>query len=134
LQKAVQLSILLQLKTVVMKQIISSRAATIIYGLAIACFGILHFTTANQLKTLMPDYIPGGPLLIYFTGACLLLAAIAIIFNVKTKLACYLLALMLLIFGLTIHMRESLTTTFSLVLKNVAMAMGAIIIGNNSSK
>ncbi len=117
-----------------MKPFISSRVAAIVYGLAIAAFGISHFLSAEQLKTLMPDYLPGGSFLIYFTGACLLLAAIAIILNVQTRLACYLLALMLLIFGFTIHMRGSFYITFSLVLKNVAIAMGAILIGNNSSK
>lgn len=117
-----------------MKPIIPSRIAAIVYGLAIAAFGISHFMNAEQLQTLMPDYLPGGSFLIYFTGVCMLLAAVAIIINVQTRLACYLLALMLLIFGFTIHMRESFTITFSLFLKNVAMAMGAIIIGNNSSK
>lgn len=117
-----------------MKPIISSRIAAIVYGLAIAAFGVSHFMTAEQIKTLMPDYIPGGSVLIYFTGVCLLLAAIAIIIDVQTRLACYLLALMLLIFGFTIHLRESSTITFSLFLKDVAMAMAAVLIGNNSSK
>lgn len=117
-----------------MKPIISSRLAAIVYGLAIAAFGVSHFMNAEQLKTLMPDYIPGGSVLIYFTGVCLLLAAIAIIIDVQVKPACYLLALMLLIFGFTIHLRESFTITFSLFLKNVAMAMGAILIGNGSAK
>ena len=121
-------------KTVVMKQIISSRIAAVIYALAIAAFGILHFMSANEMKTMLPDYIPGGAAIIYFTGVCLLAAAIANIIDKQTRLACYLLAAMLLVFGFTLHLRPSFTTTFALFLKDVAMAMAAILIGNNSSK
>ena len=117
-----------------MKQIISSRAAAIVYGLAIAAFGVSHFMGANEMKTLLPGYLPGGLFWIYFTGVCLLLAAIAIITNKQARLACYLLAAMLLIFGFKLHLRTSFTITFSLFLKDVAMAMAAIIIGNYSSK
>jgi len=117
-----------------MKQIISSRAAAIIYALSVGAFGILHFVSANEMKTLLPDYLPGGVFWIYFTGVCLLLAAIAIIIDKQTRLACYLLAAMLLIFGLTLHLRPSFTTTFTLFLKDAAMAMAAVLIGNNSTK
>jgi putative oxidoreductase len=117
-----------------MKQIISSRIAVIIYAFAIAAFGILHFMSAAEMKTMLPDYIPGGAAIIYFTGACLLAAAIAIIIDKHTRLACYLLAAMLLIFGFTLHLRPSFTTTFTLFLKDAAMAMAAILIGNNASK
>ncbi|MFT3682635.1 MAG: hypothetical protein QM791_20430 [Ferruginibacter sp.] len=117
-----------------MKQLISSRAAGIIYAVAIAAFGILHFTTTEAMTTMLPDYLPGGAVWIYFTGACLLAAAIAIIINKNTRLACYLLAAMLLIFGFTLHLRPSFTTTFTLFLKDAAMAMAAILIGNSSPK
>ena len=115
-----------------MKQIISSRVAAIIYALAIAAFGILHFMSANEMKTMLPDYIPGGAGIIYLTGTCLLAAAIAIIIEKQKRLACYLLAAMLLIFGFTLHLRPSFTTTSTLFLKDAAMAMAAILIGNNS--
>ena len=117
-----------------MKPLLSSRIAAIIYALAIAAFGILHFMSANEMKTLLPEYLPGGVFWIYFTGVCLLAAALAIIFNINTRLACYLLAAMLLIFGFTLHLRPSFTTTFSLFLKDAAMAMAAVLIGNGASK
>ena len=117
-----------------MKQIISSRVAAVIYALAIVAFGILHFLSADEMKTLLPDYLPGGVFWIYFTGVCLILAAIAILIDKQTRLACYLLAAMLLIFGFTLHLRPSFTTTFTLFLKDAAMAMAAVLIGNNASK
>jgi uncharacterized membrane protein len=108
--------------------------ASIIYALAIAAFGISHFMSAEGMKSLLPDYLPGGLFWIYFTGVCLIAAAIAIIIDKNTRLACYLLAAMLLIFGFTIHLRPSFANTFSLFLKDAAMAMAAIMIGNNSAK
>lgn len=117
-----------------MKQIVPSRVAAILYGLIIAGFGVLHFATAQNMQSLLPDYIPGGTAIIYLTGTCLIAAAIAILIEKKVKLACYLLALMLLIFGFTLHLRPSFTTTFTLFLKDAGMAMAAILIGNNYSK
>jgi uncharacterized membrane protein len=86
------------------------------------------------MQSMLPEYIPGGAAIIYITGTCLLAAAIAILIEKKVRLACYLLALMLLIFGFTLHLRPSFTTTFTLFMKDAAMAMAAILIGNSSAK
>ena len=117
-----------------MKPIISSRIASIIYALAMGVFGILHFLNAAAMKDSVPTYIPGGIFWIYFTGAALILAAIAIIIDKSARLACYLLAAMFLIFILTLHLKPLLNGNFTNVLKDTAMAMAAILIGNNSSK
>jgi putative oxidoreductase len=115
-----------------MKQIIPSRIASIIYALAIGTFGVLHFMNAEEMKSGVPDFIPGGIAWIYITGACLILAALAIIINKYTRLACYLLALMLLVFIVTIHLKHLQGGNYANVLKDAAMAMAAILIGNNS--
>ncbi len=117
-----------------MKPIISSRIAGIIYALAVGTFGVLHFMNAEEMKSGVPEYIPGGIIWIYITGAGMILAAIAIIINKATRIACYLLAAMLLIFVFTLHLKHLLNGNFTNVLKDTAMAMGAIIIGNNASK
>lgn len=127
------MSILLQQKTSHMKPIISTRIASIIYALAIGIFGILHFINADTMKTAIPDYIPGGVLWVYITGAGMILAAIAIIINKLTRLACYLLALMLLIFVFTLHLKPLLSGNFIHLLKDTGLAMAAIMIGNNAS-
>lgn len=116
-----------------MKQIIPSRAASIIYAIAIGCFGVLHFMNADEMKAGVPAFIPGGVAWIYITGAGLILAAIAIIINKYARLACYLLALMLLVFIVTIHLKHLQGGNFTNVLKDAAMAMAAILIGNNAS-
>jgi len=117
-----------------MKPIISSRVASIIYALAIGVFGILHFVNANVMKTSIPEYLPGGIFWIYLTGTAMILFAIAIFINKSVRLACYLLAAMLLIFVFTLHLRPLLHGNFTQLLKDTALAMGAIIIGNNSSE
>ena len=117
-----------------MKQIISSRIAGIIYALSIGSFGILHFMNAEEMKSGVPDYLPGGIAWIYITGACFILAAIAIIINKMTRVACYLLALMLLIFVFTLHLKHLVNGNYTNVLKDTAMAMAAILVGNNATE
>ena len=118
-----------------MKQIISSRVAGIIYALAIGVFGNLHFKNAYAMKDSVPEFMPGdGTIWIYITGACLILAAISIIINKATRLACYLLAAMFIIFVFTLHLQPMLNGVYTNLLKDTAMAMGAILIGNNSGK
>ena len=114
-----------------MKPLISSRIAGIIYALAIGCFGIIHFIKADSLKSSVPDFMPGGIIWIYITGAGMILAAIAIIINKFATLACYLLAAMFLIFVFTLHLKHIEGGNYINVLKDTAMAMAAIIIGNN---
>ena len=116
-----------------MKQIISSRIAGIIFALAVGTFGVLHFMNAEEMKSGVPEYIPGGVIWIYITGAGMILAAIAIIINKATRLACYLLAAMFLIFVFTLHLKHLMNGNFTNVLKDTAMAMGAIVIGNNAA-
>jgi putative oxidoreductase len=116
-----------------MKQIISSRIAGIIFALAVGTFGVLHFMNAEEMKSGVPEYIPGGILWIYVTGAGMILAAIAIIINKYARLACYLLAAMFLIFVFTLHLKHLVNGNFTNVLKDTAMAMGAIVIGNNAT-
>jgi putative oxidoreductase len=115
-----------------MKPIISSKIAATIYALAIGIFGVLHFIHANEMKSGVPDYIPGGIFWIYITGAGMILAAIAIIINKMTRLACYLLAAMFLIFVFTLHLKHLADGNFNNVLKDTAMAMAAILIGNSA--
>ncbi len=118
-----------------MKPLVSSKIAGIVYALAVGTFGVLHFINADGMKSSVPEYMPGGGAIwIYFTGACLLLAAVAILINKFTRLACYLLAAMFLIFVFTLHLKPLLNGSFTNLLKDTAMAMAAILIGNNASK
>jgi uncharacterized membrane protein len=114
-----------------MKAFIPSKLAEVIFALIIAYFGYWHFKNADTMGKGVPGFLPGpGSLWIYITGACFILAAIAILTDIKKTLACYLLAAMLLVFVFTIHIKLFDSNPFS-ALKDVAIAMCALIIGNN---
>lgn len=114
-----------------MKAFIPSKLAEVIFALIIAYFGYWHFTHADSMGKKVPYYIPGpGSLWIYITGAAFILSAIAMLTDIRKTLACYLLAAMLLLFAFTIHLR-SFDTNAIIPLQDAAIAMCAIIIGNN---
>lgn len=114
-----------------MKAFIPSKLAEVIFALIIAYLGYWHFKSADGMGKMVPDYIPGpGSLWIYITGAGFVLSAIAILTDIKKTLACYLLAAMLLIFVFTIHIKSFDSNPIN-ALKDVALAMAAIIIGNS---
>jgi len=52
----------------------------------------------------VPSFIPGGVFWVYLVGLALIAAAVSIIIQKKAKLACLLLAILLMIFVLTIHL------------------------------
>lgn len=113
-----------------MKSFIPSKIAEVVFALVIAYFGYLHFANADMMGGMVPKLFPGdGKIYIYLTGAGFILSAIAIIIDVQKTLACYLLAAVLLIFVFTIHI-DGFKNNPSGVLKDTAMAMAAILIGN----
>lgn len=114
-----------------MKSPLLTRLAEIIFALAIGFFGVLHFQNVDAMSGMIPDFIPGdGKLWIYITGGSLIAAALAIIINKLRHIACYLLAIMLLIFIFTLHLQPALDGNPGNLLKDTALAMAAVIIGN----
>src|SRR5580692_2242702 len=75
----------------------------VIYAVPFLAFGANHLLNAGQMAGMVPSYIPGGIFWIYFTGAAMVLAALAIITGKQGRNACFGLALMLLVFIVTIH-------------------------------
>ena len=117
-----------------MKSFIPTRVAEMLYALVIGYFGVLHFMNADTMSGKVPDYMPGdGKIWIYITGGALVAAALAILINKVKATACYLLALMLLIFVFTVHL-PAMDGDPGQLLKDTALAMAAIIIGNKGSK
>lgn len=117
-----------------MKPFFPTKAAEFVFALVFAYFGYLHLKNANAMGMGVPDYFPGdGKLYIYLSGAGFILAALAIVADIQKTLACYLLAAVLLLFVFTMHLK-SFDSNPSGLLKDLAMAMGAIIIGNRGSK
>lgn len=73
-----------------------------LYAIPFVFFGLGHFAKAKD----MAYYLKGWPfaeIFVYVSGLALLLAGVSIIINLKAKLACQLLALLLLIFIVALH-------------------------------
>jgi len=119
-------------KPINMKKLIPSRFAEIIFALVMGAFAAIHLKYGGSSSGAVPSYFPGDdPVWMYITGTGLALAAIAILLNKFKRPACYLLAAMLLVFIFTIHLPASLKgASHYQLLKDVGLAMAAIIIGN----
>ncbi len=118
-----------------MTKFIPTRLAEVGYGLVMVAFGILHFKSAEMevMQRSIPSWMPGSPsTLIYISGAAFVLAGIAILINKFKRIACYMLALMLLVFIVVVHGEKAIKGDFWQPLKDAAIAMAAIMIGNNS--
>jgi uncharacterized membrane protein len=123
-----------------MKNLIPTRIPVIIIALIFGYFGVNHLLHADAMSGMVPSMFPAHKFLIYLTGVCFLLAAIAFIINRSTKIAGYLLALLLLIIIFTIHLpgmmnaadEKSKMMSTTMAVKDLGLAMGAIIIANIS--
>lgn len=75
----------------------------IVFGLVLIIFGVFHFMKAGDMAGMIPDFMPAREILVYVTGAALILAAISGMAKIANKAAGLLLALMLLLFIIFIH-------------------------------
>ena len=107
-----------------------STIGRIIYALAIAFFGIGHLTSADQMTGSLPSiFLTLGTPVIYFTGVCLLLAAISFIINRWARIAGILLAVFLLLVVFTVHLPHLPDqTAMAMIIKDTAMAGAALMI------
>lgn len=114
-----------------MKFNIPTQAAVVLYAIIWALFGINHLLNAGEMAGMVP--LPGGAFWVYLTGVAMILAAVAIIFNIQARLAGYLLAVMLLVFIFMVHvpglMKGNLMAPVS-ILKDLGLLCAAIIIAN----
>jgi uncharacterized membrane protein len=117
-----------------------SRIAVIILGIVLISFGLYHFMSPDTLVNFVPGFLPGGNIWIYVTGTAFILAGIAFILHKQVRLAGYLLALLLIIFVLTIHLPNYLNSggaelrqaAFVNLLKDTAIAAFALYLASNA--
>jgi len=76
----------------------------IFYALTIISFGIDHFLYAKEAEGYIPAWIPAHLFWMYFCGAALLGAGIAIILKIKTGLFAALLGTMIFIWFIILHL------------------------------
>ena len=121
-------------------QHIISRVAIWLLAIVMIIFGIQHFRHPDVFANFVPPYLPGGDKWVYFVGAAFILAALAFITNRFVALAGYLLAVLLLIFIVTIHWPnfkdassvENSQATLSNMLKDLAIAAFALYVVSNA--
>ena len=75
----------------------------ILFALPFAILGLNHFLFLNFYIGNVSSFIPLGPYTIILTGVFLIMASLSIIFNKYIRISTILLAILLLIFILSIH-------------------------------
>ena len=122
------------------QQHLVSRISITLLAIVMIIFGIYHFMYPKNLVAFLPSFFQAGNIWIYIPGAAFILAAIAFITNKQVKLAGYLLALLLIIFVITIHLPNFLNggtdeyrqIALISMLKDTAIAAFALHIAANS--
>jgi putative oxidoreductase len=123
-----------------MKNLMPTRIPVFIIALIFVYFGVNHLLHADSMSGMVPSMFPAHKFLMYLTGVCFLLAAIAFIINRYAKIAGYLLALLMLIIIFTVHVPGMMNAADegskmmfrTNALKDLGLAMSAIIIANIS--
>jgi putative oxidoreductase len=83
----------------------------ILFALPFGIMGLNHFIMKSYYLGMVSSFIPGGGYTIIITGLALIAACISIIAKKYIQISCLLLALLLLIFILTIHVPGLFDTT-----------------------
>ncbi|HMU46914.1 MAG TPA: hypothetical protein PKC72_11125 [Chitinophagaceae bacterium] len=83
---------------------IISRIAIYILAIVLIVFGINHFMHPRDLMGYVPVWLPGGITWVYVVGVAFILVGLSYFTNQYVKLTSYLLAILLLVFILTIHL------------------------------
>ncbi len=107
--------------------LLTTTVARLLFGIPLIFFGLTHFMKAGQMAGMVP--FPPETFWVYLTGAAHILAALAIIINKFGKVASLLLALMLLIFILSIHapsVAEQGMSAMQGLLKDTMIMAGAL--------
>jgi uncharacterized membrane protein len=111
----------------------------ILFCVPFLAFGIMHLMNANQMAGMVPSYFPGGGVWIYITGLAEIAAAISILSGKQTKLATMLLAVLLIIFVLTIHLPgvsnpDTQQMAMASLLKDLGLAGAALMLSANAKE
>ncbi|MEO1262690.1 MAG: DoxX family protein [Bacteroidota bacterium] len=101
-----------------------------LYAVPFAIFGIFHFAGADA----MAGMAPGGVIMVYFTGICLLAASVSMLIGKYDKLATTLLGVMLILFAAVLHSSSAMAGDATNFLKDIALAGAAWMYAANLAK
>ncbi|WP_428663671.1 DoxX family protein [Runella sp.] len=105
----------------------------LLLAIPMAVFGAFHLMNASVMANIVPAYLPGSIVWVYITGVAFIAASLAIILQKGAKIACILLAVMLIVFVVLVHLPKFLggdQSALSTVLKDLAIAGGALILAS----
>jgi putative oxidoreductase len=108
-------------------------AGRILFALPFAIFGINHFMMLDYYVGMLTSFIPLGAYTIILTGIMLIAASVSIITKKFVKFSTLMLAVLLLIFILTIHIPHLFsgpdkTATLIALLKDISLMGGSLMI------
>lgn len=111
--------------------------ARILFAIPFGIIGINHFIVIDFFKGMLTSFIPGGGFTVIFTGILLLAASISIILKKYIVISCWLLAILLGLFIITIHIPNifafegaDLHFAFMQLIKDTALMGGALMIAS----
>lgn len=104
--------------------------ARVFVPVPLAVFGAEHFVSANAMKNMVPNWIPGHLFWIYFVGCALFAAAISILTMKYVRLSASLLGLMLFLFVVLLHVPNVITHpgdrfAWAVATRDFSFALGA---------
>ncbi len=105
------------------------KAGIILYSIPLLGFGLGHLAKAGDMAGMVPSWMPFGIVWVYLTGLALIAAGVSFIINKKVELAGKLLALMLIIFVVTMHIPNMVggdQMAMPMMFKDLAMAGAAL--------
>lgn len=118
---------------------LTTTVARILFAIPMLIFGMMHFMNAGMMAGMVP--LPGGVFWVYLTGLGLVAAAISIFTQKFTKIACLLLAVMLMMFVLSIHLPgvmsgdpAKMQMAMPNMLKDMALAGAALLLAGIYNK
>lgn len=82
---------------------IISRIAIYLLSIVLIIFGIFHFKHPHDLMVYVPTSLVGGIVWVYVVGSAFILVGVSFLLNQYVKFTGYLLAVLLLVFILSIH-------------------------------
>ncbi len=103
----------------------------IMYAIPFAIFGMMHFMVAGDMAGMVPAWVPGGVFWVYVTGLALIAAAVSLITKKHIYLASLLLAVLLIIFVVTVHLPSMMggdQMAMPSIMKDMSLAGGALLI------
>jgi uncharacterized membrane protein len=116
-----------------------SAVGRVLFGLPFGILGLNHFFMKDFYLGLLTSFIPGMGFTILLVGFALIVASVCIIMNKYIRVACFSLALLLVLFIVTIHIpnifiKANSTIAMIELMKDTALLGGSLMIAGMNGK